>query len=214
MDKYLDLIDMMDYPINYKVRLAYAWLHPERLPKVLTGLGEYESKFYKMPDFYTNHTYINGDRLQYPITVPVIGFKSNIFKDNLNITDLILSNYLGYIPSEAFKGMKNLKRIWIPKRITYILKDSFKGCDSLEEIYYEGSEEEFNKIDVFYKKYKVIPKLGLYDDIEEYYENGNLPFINAKVYFNQVRNIKLIREYFITLGKKQDITYVISKVMK
>ena len=35
MDNYLEIIDIMDYPTNYKVRLAYAWLHPERLPKVL-----------------------------------------------------------------------------------------------------------------------------------------------------------------------------------
>ncbi len=213
MENYLDIINIMDYPTDYKVRLAYAWIHPENLPKELVELGNFESKFYKMPDFFTNHFYISGCKLERPITVPVIGFRDSLFEDNVEIEDLILSTYQCVLPIEAFKGMKNLKRIWIPKRITYIPKDCFKDCDSLEEVYFEGTYEEFNKINIFYKRYKVIPKLGLYDDIEEYYEYGNLPFINAKKHFNQTRDVEKVKEYFITLGKK-DITNVISKKMK
>ena len=97
--------------------------------------------------------------------------------------------------------MRNLKRIWIPKGVTYILKDTFKGCDNLEEIYYEGSMEDFKKIDVYYKLYRVIPKLGLQDEIEEYYDLGNLPFINAKVYYNQVRDVERTSEYIAKIGK-------------
>ena len=96
---------------------------------------------------------------------------------------------------------KGIKRIWIPKGVTYILKDTFKGCNNLEEIYYEGSMEDFKKIDVYYKLYKVIPKLGLQDEIEEYYDLGNLPFINAKVYYNQVRDMEKTSEYLAEIGK-------------
>ena len=204
MDNYLDLIDLMDYPSDYKVTLAFAWVHPHNLPKKLIELGKFDNGFYKMPDWYTNYTYITGERLEPPVTVPVTDFRDDLFKDNLEITDLVLSNYQSSLPNEAFKGMKNLKRIWLPK-ITYIPKDCFKDCESLEEIYFEGSEEEFRKIKVYYKLYRVIHKLGPKDDVEEYYDYGNLPFLNAKVYFNQVRNTKAIREYFLKVGKS-DVT--------
>ena len=187
MDNYNDLIEMADYPLDCEYGLAVMWLHPERLPKILLTLGKYDGTIYKMPEKYTNYTFIFGQPLKEPITVPVIIFKNDLFINNDNITDLILSRYQSSIPSCAFKNMKNLKRIWIPKKVKTIFKDTFKGCDSLEEVYYEGTEEEFNKIDIYYKRYTVIPKLGIKDDIKVWYDEGNLPFIVAKKHFNAIR---------------------------
>lgn len=209
MDNYLELIDLMDYPSDYKVTLAIAWVHPHNLPKKLIELGKFDNGFYKMPDWYTNYTYINGDKLEPPVTVPVIDFRDDLFIDNVEITDLILSNYQGSLPSEAFKGMKNLKRIWLPKSIKYIPKDCFKDCKSLEEIYFEGSKEEFKQIKTYYKLYRVIHKLGPKDDVEEYYDYGNLSFMKSKVYYNQVRNKESIKEYFLKIGKTN-----ITRIMK
>ena len=188
MNNYLELIEMMDYPIDYKVSLATIWVHPHNLPKKLIELGKFDNGFYKMPDWYTNYTYINGEKLETPVTVPVTNFREDLFKDNVDITDLVLSNNQGSLPNEAFMGMKNLKRIWLPKSIKYIPKDCFKDCESLEEIYFEGNLEEFKQINIYYKLYRVIHKLGSKDDIEEYYDYGNLPFMKAKFYYNQVRN--------------------------
>lgn len=197
---YLDVISLIDYPVDYSVGLAYYWLHPEYIPKKITSLGKYDYGFYKMPEVYTNTTYLSGEPLKFPITVRIVDFKNDLFH-NTDITDLVLSKYQSELPKEAFLNMRNLKRIWIPKGVTYILKDTFKGCDNLEEIYYEGSMEDFKKIDVYYKLYRVIPKLGLHDEIEEYYDLGNLPFINAKVYYNQVRDVERTSEYLAEIGK-------------
>lgn len=209
MDNYLELIEMMDYPKDYKVSLATIWVHPHNLPKKLIELGKFDNGFYKMPVWYTNYTYINGEKLENPVTVPVTNFRDNLFKDNVEITDLILSNNQGSLPNEAFMGMTNLKRIWLPKSIKYIPRDCFKDCESLGGIYFEGSEEDFRQINIYYKLYKVIHKLGSKDDIEDYYDYGNLPFMNAKVYYNQVRNKKSIKEYFLRVGKSN-----INKIMK
>ena len=190
MDNYLELIEMMDYPIDYKVALATIWVHPHNLPKKLIELGKFDNGFYKMPDWYTNYTYINGEKLEKPVTVSITNFREDLFKDNVEIIDLVLSNYQGSLPDAAFMGMKNLKRIWLPKSIKYIPRNCFKDCESLEEIYFEGNEEEFKQINIYYKLYRVIHKLGSKDDIEVYYDYGNLPFMKAKVYYDQVRNKK------------------------
>ncbi len=201
MDNYIEIINEMDYPINYQVSLAYGWIHPENIPKKIITLGEFESGFYKMPEYYTNYKYLSGAPLNPPITVPVVNFNDNLFKNNLDIIDLILSNYQSSLPQEAFKGMKNLKRIWLPKKITYIPKDCFKDCSSLEEIYYEGSEEDFKNLKIYYKLYRVIHNLGPKDDVEIYYDYGNLPFFKAKVYYNQIRDVKGVRDSFIKMGR-------------
>lgn len=203
MNNYLELIEMMDYPKDYEVALAVLWLHPLNLPKGIISLGKFKDGFYKMPCYYTNYYDLNNKLLDNPITVPVISFAANLFQNNLEITDLILSIFNSRLQKNSFLNMKNLKRIWIPKKIKYIPKDCFKGCESLEEIYYEGSEEEFNEIEIYYKLNRVIPKLGLKDEIETYYDNGNLPFINAKKYFNQVRDVKQIRQAYIQIGNKK-----------
>lgn len=188
---YLDLIDLMEYPKGYELSLSYMWIHPEYIPKKLIELGNYDYGFYKMPEADTNYNYlISMEPLKRPITVPVDSFKKDLFKNNKSITDLILSKYLKVLYDESFLNMSNLKRIWIPKGIKYIPKDCFRGCDSLKEIYYEGSKEEFQSINIYYKQYRVIAKLGIKDEVEEYYDLGNIPFINAKVYYNQVREAK------------------------
>ena len=212
MNNYLTAVEMVEYPIDFKVTLAYYWIHPERIPKILIDLGSFKGGFYKMPDFYTNYKYLSGDLLDEPIEVPIIGFKENIFHNNIDISDLVLSCHQQTLPTEAFKGMSNLKRIWIPKNVSYIPKDCFSGCSSLEEIYYEGSEDDFKGIEVYYKRYRVIPRLGIKDDIEAYYDYGNLPFLKAKVYYNQARDIESIKRYYIAY-KKKDVTSIVSKIM-
>ena len=209
MDKeYSDYIDLFDYPSDYDVTLAYGWLNPERIAKKITSLGKYSDGVYKMPEQYTNYE-IFGRKLKQPITVPVISFKEDLFTGNDDISDLILSRYQSWIPSCAFKDMHNLKRIWIPKKVTCILKDTFKKC-GLTDVYFEGTEEEFNKINIYYKQYTVIPKLGLKNDVVVWYDDGNLSFINAKKHFNITRNDDIdTKEEHIRIGKTD-----ISKILK
>ena len=49
----------------------------------------------------------------------------------------------------AFKSPKNgsLKKVFLPRTLKSIGKDVFSGCEELSDIYYQGSEEEFSKIE-------------------------------------------------------------------
>ena len=56
----------------------------------------------------------------------------------------------------------NFVNITIPKSLKTIGVDCFKGCNELKNIYYEGTEEEFENIEI---------------------ASGNEMFTNAKVYY-------------------------------
>ena len=49
--------------------------------------------------------------------------------------------------SSPFKDCKNLKEIRLPASLEVIYSSSFTGCDSLTDIYYAGTEEQWNAID-------------------------------------------------------------------
>ncbi len=181
--EFKDMISYFDYPTDESYKLAYMWLHPEYIPKRQVTLGKH-TNVYKFKPFVTNYDNpITHNKLYRLFNVPIIAFSKELFKNNSNITDIVLNKYISTLEESSFENCTNLKRIYLNKRITYIPKNCFKGCNDLE-IYYEGSIEEFNKINVFYKKYIVNFKPGLYDDIEEYIIPGNEPFLNAKVHYN------------------------------
>ena len=46
-------------------------------------------------------------------------------------------------------GLPNLTSIFVPTSVTKI-NDSFNGCDSLSDIYYSGTEEDWNRIEIKY----------------------------------------------------------------
>ena len=182
-NEFMEYISFYDYPKDEEYTLAYGWIHPEYIPKMLKTLGIYEN-VYKFKNYYTNYYYLaSKKRLEKPINVPITCFKSNLFNNNETITDIVLNKYITSLPVGAFSNCINLKRIYLNKRITYIPNDCFKGCKDLE-IYYEGSTEEFNKIRVIYKEHKVKFKPGLYDEVIEYIVPGNEAFVNAKVHYN------------------------------
>lgn len=182
-NEFKEYISFFDYPEDEEYTLAYGWIHPEYIPKCLKTLGNY-SNVYRIKNYYTNYNYLISKKpLFKPINVPITCFKSNLFKDNKDITDIVLNKYISSIPEGAFMNCINLKRIFLNKNITYIPKDAFKGCSNIE-IYYEGSQEEFNKIRVIFREHKAVFKPGLYDDIIEYIIPGNEAFINAKVYYD------------------------------
>lgn len=158
-------------------RLAIIWLHPERLPQALVSLNGVQDKVIKVPDFNNN----GNNRY-----VPIIGFSSDVFSGNENITDIILPRYIERIPKGAFDGCKNLIRITIPKKIRYIPEGAFRNCDNLEDVYYEGSEDDWQNIDIVYKmkRAKNPNQLGLYVEIEEYIIPGNEALLNAHIHFN------------------------------
>lgn len=176
------VIEDNDFISDFEVELAYYWTHPEWLPKRITKINKM-SKVVRFPKIYVNYK-IFRRVLEEPIGVAISEFSDDVFKENEVVTDIILNSYIVSIPPGAFSGCINLENIFIPRFIRSIRENTFKGCNKLKNIYYEGTKEEFEKIEVTYKKYRAIHKLGLYDDIEEYIVHGNEPFLNAKVHYN------------------------------
>ena len=95
---------------------------------------------------------LNKDKGKY---VRVTGFDPSAFKENEQVTDIIMHRCGQTIVTESFSGCTGLKRITIPKCVKRIEENAFKSCDSLEDVYYEGTLEEWRKIDIVSEKYEV-----------------------------------------------------------
>ena len=70
-----------------------------------------------------------------------------VFKNCSNLEKICLSEGdLTTIPSYAFYGCEKLAQIYIPSNITAFGDSAFSGCNQLTDIYFGGTEEEWDKI--------------------------------------------------------------------
>ncbi len=72
------------------------------------------------------------------------------FRNCEKLTSITLPDSLTSIGDEAFNATK-LTSINLPKSITSISLTSFDNCTELKDVYYEGTEEDFAKIDIGYR---------------------------------------------------------------
>ena len=116
----------------------------------------------------------NIERLVIPQNITKLGI--NIFFNQMNLKELILDcNLVEVIPTFAFACCGKLVRIYLPRSIKKIEEFAFASCISLKDIYYEGSEEE-------YKKIEIIKSKSIYNKDE---------FGKAKVHYNsKIKDIK------------------------
>ena len=80
-----------------------------------------------------------------------------------NLTSVIIPNGVTSIGGASFWNCKNLKSIVIPKSVTKIDLFSFNGCESLKDIYYTGTQDEWNNIII---------------------GDGNINLTNATIHYN------------------------------
>ena len=108
-----------------------------------------------LPGSFTRKTYTTTAEETYPpIKYLTIANGSTTIttspKTLLNFTstleEVYIPNTVLSIENEAFKDCKKLKKVIIPRSIENIKYYSFANCYNLENIYYEGTEEEWNKI--------------------------------------------------------------------
>ena len=123
--------------------------------------------------------------------VPVAGFLPGVFSGNGFVTDIILHPGIGGFPEGAFGGCKNLRRITIPKRVREIKRNVFAGCHSLEDVYYEGTREEWEKINIYMgtrivKTGALIPGTPVCEVVADYekHDPGNDALLKANIHFN------------------------------
>ncbi|MBP3761837.1 MAG: leucine-rich repeat protein [Ruminococcus sp.] len=147
----------------------------------MISLNGCEKKIIKVPSETVN---------RFENTVSVIEIRSDAFRNNKNLTDIILGHDIEQIGGGAFEGCTSLERITIPRKINCIWQGTFKDCISLSDIYYEGTPEEWEKIEKFTEKKEVeLGKLIPGSPVQKVFEKitpieGNEALIRATVHFN------------------------------
>ncbi len=96
----------------------------------------------------------------------IIGDKA--FQYCSNLERVILFDNVTSINYQAFFDCFSLESINIPKKVAHIGEGTFRNCYALTDIYYEGSEDEWNKIDIGEKN------TGLYNATIHY--NATMPY--------------------------------------
>ena len=105
------------------------------------------------------------------LTDNVYDMGSSVFSDCTNLTDVVLSEDLSWILGSTFSNCTSLKSVKIPSGVDTIYRSAFSGCIGLEsitipgsvslieeyafydcselkDIYYLGTEDKWNKIDI------------------------------------------------------------------
>ncbi len=116
---------------------------------------------YKYPDALENESFtvpygvlsigvyaLSSDNLK-EIFLPdsVVSFYSDAFT-SCGIERIEIPNSVKSISDSAFLYCRNLKEIILPSSIEKINYGAFRECDSLSDVYYGGTEEEWNAIEI------------------------------------------------------------------
>ncbi len=118
--------------------------------------------------------------------LPIVSIGHNAFKNKYKLSEIILPEGLITIGDDAFYGCEKLKYVYLPKGITTIGEFAFANChqveyivipknikimkrhsfpcSKLENIYYEGSESDWSKLD----KTDVFPVHPAHPDVPTY----------------------------------------------
>ncbi len=82
--------------------------------------------------------------IEIPDSVTEIG--KSAFENCFALTDITLPASVTVINPSTFLWCENLKTITIPSTVTEIGTYAFFWCDKLTDVYYEGTEEEWNEV--------------------------------------------------------------------
>jgi len=163
--------------------MAYTYVSGvmRRAPLYVKEIGDKATEVIKLPKSALN---------KWGNEVDVSGFMPGVFQYNDIVTDVILHSRIGGIPEGAFRGCKNLKRITIPKHVKKIGRDVFAGCDSLEDVYFEGTMEEWEKIEIYTGKRvvefgKQVSGTPVCEVVKDCFEHdpGNDALLKATIHF-------------------------------
>ncbi len=71
------------------------------------------------------------------------------FKGCSSLTHVTIPDSVYYVNASAFSGCTSLKSVTIGKNVGTIYNNAFNGCTALTDIYYVGTEEQWNKITIY-----------------------------------------------------------------
>ncbi len=144
--EYEEMIKDIPYPDTLEYKLAVLWPNPQNLPLGVTSIGDSGLNIIKIPERTMN---------KYGRKVHVIAFGRQAFSGKSSITDIVLPQSIESIPKGAFEGCTGLKRITVPRKVKVIKEGTFAGCEQLEDIYFEGTMEEWNRINIIHHKHEI-----------------------------------------------------------
>ncbi len=72
------------------------------------------------------------------------------------VTSIAIPDSVTSIADHAFYGCRGLTSITIPNGVTSIGEDAFRGCDNLEDVYYKGTEAEWDMISISYQNVELL----------------------------------------------------------
>ena len=100
--------------------------------------------------------------IEIPNTVAQIGRGAFYYCSSL--TNIFFPNAITKIEDATFAHCTNLKSVTIPNSVSCISYDAFNNCKSLTDVYYNGTEEEWNNISIS--------------------SSGNDTLLNATIHYN------------------------------
>ena len=203
-NEYRNIIRETPETEGLEYQLAVLWLNPSRLPIGMVSLNGCTDKIIRVPLEAKN---------RYGKKVPVIAIGQEAFRGNTEVTDIILSSNISRIGNGAFAGCTSLERITLPRGITNIWQNTFEGCTSLREIYYEGTLEEWNRIDFHCERHEIefgelIPGTPVQEIVSERLIRlpGNEALKLADIHLRcPLPNAKNAKQFFVR-ARKKDIT--------
>ena len=157
------------------------WLHPEHIPLGVVSIGDASVPVVRIPRKAVN---------RYGNLVSVCAIGNSAFRNCTFITDIILHSEINKICSGAFAGCTSLKRITIPKAVKAIKQDTFTNCTSLSDIYYEGSQDDWKRINIEHTHEIVLGKLQsgtpvqIIEKESTTYLPGNEALFTATIHYN------------------------------
>ena len=93
-----------------------------------------------------------------PKSVTFIG--DNAFAHCLKLEEIIIPN-IKSIENGLLTDCSSLKTVRLPKTITDIYSNAFGACNNLENIFYEGTIEEFKKVNIEEDAFYGVPAPGI-----------------------------------------------------
>ena len=93
---------------------------------------------------------------------------------------VFINNNIKCIKENVFENCKMIENIIISNSLKEIKENAFIGCDNLKNIYYNGTFDEWRKLNEWSKRKKDFNLLNYSENLYIYDENGNVSFEGKK----------------------------------